>query len=81
MGHPQVALCFFRCLELSPNLPKALFCCCQAYQALEKVDAASKGCGECHLDDPNSTALQPILIRLHKAVSKKDSCTVIFNVF
>ena len=60
-----------RCLELSPNDPKALFRRCQAYEAVDKCDAAYKDARECHRIDPNNPALQPVLVRLHKAVSEK----------
>jgi hypothetical protein len=71
---------FFRCLELSPNDPKALFRRCQAYEAVDKVDAAYKDGRECHRVDPNNPALQPILIRLHKAVSEKVNIKYCFKL-
>lgn len=58
-------------MELSPNDPKALFRRCQAYEAVDKVDAAYKDARECHRVDPNNPALQPVLVRLHKGVSEK----------
>ena len=61
------------CLELSPNDPKALYRRCQAYEALGKVDAAYKDAREVHRVDPNNSAIQPVLVRLHKAVSEKVS--------
>lgn len=65
-------LCSFnRCLELIPSDPKALFRRCQAYEAVDKVDSAYKDARECHRVDPNNAALQPVLVRLHKAVSEK----------
>jgi len=62
-----------KCLEISPNDPKALFRRCQAYEALGKVDSAYQDARECHRVDPNNAALQPVLVRLHKAVSEKVS--------
>ena len=68
-----------RCLELTPNDPKALFRRCQAYEAVDKVDSAYKDARECHRVDPNNPSLQPILVRLHKAVSEKASLKLKFS--
>lgn len=62
-----------RSLELAPNDPKALFRRCQAHEALGQVDSAYKDAREVHRLDPNNPALQPVLVRLHKAVSQKVS--------
>jgi len=60
-----------RSLEFAPNDPKALFRRCQAYEALGQVDSAYKDAREVHRIDPNNPAIQPVLVRLHKAVSLK----------
>ena len=57
----------------APNDPKALFRRCQAYEALNQVDSAYKDAREVHRVDPNNKAIQPVLVRLHKAVSEKVS--------
>ena len=44
---------------------------CQAYEALGQVDSAYKDAREVHRIDPNNPAIQPVLVRLHKAVSLK----------
>jgi len=62
-----------RALELSPNDPKALFRRCQAYEALEKIDVAYADAKQVHNLDPKNKAIEPILIRLHKAVQAKMS--------
>ena len=58
-------------LELSPNDPKALFRRCQAYEALNKVDSAYADAKEVHNLDPKNKALEPVLLRLFKAVQAK----------
>ena len=58
-------------LELVPNDPKALFRRCQAYEALNKVDSAYADAKEVHNLDPKNKALEPILLRLFKAVQAK----------
>jgi len=58
-------------LELSPKDPKALFRRCQAYEALNKVDTAYADAKECHNLDPKNKALEPVLLRLFKAVQAK----------
>ena len=58
-------------LELSPNDPKALFRRSQAYEALDKIDSAYADAKEVHNLDPKNKAIEPILVRLHKAVQAK----------
>merc|ERR1719445_2304564 len=58
-------------LELTPNDPKALFRRCQAYEALNKVDSAYADAKEVHNLDPKNKALEPVLLRLFKAVQAK----------
>ena len=60
-----------RSLEIVPNDPKALFRRCQAHEALNQVDSAYKDAREVHRVDPKNPAIEPILIRLHKAVTEK----------
>jgi len=60
-----------RSLEIVPNDPKALFRRCQAHEALNSVDSAYKDAREVHRVDPNNKSIQPVLVRLHKAVSQK----------
>lgn len=54
-----------------PNDPKALYRRCQAHDALDHVDLAYKDAREVHRVDPNNKAIQPYLVKLHKAVSEK----------
>ena len=54
-----------------PNDPKALFRRCQAYEALDKIDSAYKDAREVHRVDPKNKAIEPVLVRLHKAMSAK----------
>jgi len=58
-------------LEISPNDPKALFRRCQAYEGLNKIDSAYADAKEVHNLDPKNKALEPVLMRLHKAVQAK----------
>jgi len=58
-------------LELVPKDPKALFRRCQAYEGLDKIDAAYTDAKEVHNLDPKNKALEPILVRLHKGVQAK----------
>jgi len=58
-------------LELVPKDPKALFRRCQAYEGLDKIDSAYSDAKEVHNLDPKNKALEPILVRLHKAVQAK----------
>ena len=60
-----------RALEIVPNDPKALFRRCQAHEALNQVDSAYKDAREVHRVDPKNPAIEPVLVRLHKAVSEK----------
>jgi len=60
-----------RALELVPNDPKTLFRRCQAHEALNQVDSAYKDAREVHRVDPKNAAIEPVLVRLHKAVSEK----------
>jgi len=60
-----------RSLEIVPNDPKALFRRCQAHEALGQVDSAYKDAREVHRVDPKNPAIEPVLVRLHKAVSLK----------
>ena len=60
-----------KALDLVPNDPKALFRRCQAHEALEQVDSAYKDAREVHRVDPKNPAIEPVLVRLHKAVSQK----------
>ncbi len=60
-----------RSLELAPNDPKALFRRCQAHEALNQVDSAYTDARELHRLDPKNASLEPVLVRLHKAVSEK----------
>lgn len=60
-----------RALELVPNDPKTLFRRCQAHEALNQVDSAYKDAREVHRVDPKNPAIEPVLVRLHKAVSLK----------
>ena len=64
---------FSRSLEIVPNDPKALFRRCQAHEALGQVDSAYKDAREVHRVDPKNPAIEPVLVRLHKAVSLKVS--------
>merc|ERR1719445_1102018 len=57
--------------DLTPNDPKALFRRCQAYEALNKVDSAYADAKEVHNLDPKNKALEPVLLRLFKAVQAK----------
>ena len=58
-------------MEISPNDPKALFRRCQAYEALEKIDKAYADAKLLHNLNPKDKSLEPILVRLHKAVQAK----------
>jgi len=60
-----------RALDLVPNDPKTLFRRCQAHEALNQVDSAYKDAREVHRVDPKNAAIEPVLVRLHKAVSLK----------
>merc|ERR1711963_949685 len=60
-----------RALEIVPNDPKTLFRRCQAHEALNQVDSAYKDAREVHRVDPKNAAIEPVLVRLHKAVSEK----------
>lgn len=60
-----------KALEVAPNDPKALFRRCQAYEALEKIDCAYADAKEVHNLDPKNKAIEPVLVRLHKAVQAK----------
>lgn len=60
-----------RALEIVPNDPKTLFRRCQAYESLNQVDSAYKDAREVHRVDPKNNAIEPVLVRLHKAVSEK----------
>ena len=60
-----------RALELVANDPKTLFRRCQAHEALGQVDSAYKDAREVHRVDPKNPAIEPVLVRLHKAVSLK----------
>ena len=44
---------------------------CQAYESLNQVDSAYKDAREVHRVDPKNNAIEPVLVRLHKAVSEK----------
>merc|ERR1712038_717498 len=58
-------------LDITPNDPKALFRRSQAYEALDKVDSAYADAKEVHNLDPKNKALEPVLLRLFKAVQAK----------
>jgi len=58
-------------LELVPNDLKALFRRCQANEALGQIEAAYNDARQVHNVDPKSKDIEPVLIRLHKAVSQK----------
>ena len=58
-------------LDLAPNDPKALFRRCQAYEALDKIDVAYADAKQVHNLDPKNKAIEPMLVRLHKAVQAK----------
>ena len=58
-------------LELSPNDPKALFRRSQAYEVLGKIDLAYNDAKQVHNLDPKNKAIEPVLVRLHKAVQAK----------
>ena len=58
-------------LDLAPNDPKALFRRCQAYEALAKIDLAYADAKLVHNLDPKNKAIEPVLVRLHKAVQAK----------
>jgi tetratricopeptide (TPR) repeat protein len=60
-----------RALDLVPNDPKSLFRRCQAHEALNQVDSAYKDAREVHRVDPKNSVIEPVLIRLHKAVGEK----------
>ena len=60
-----------RSLKIVPNDPKALFRRCQAYKGLNQVDSAYKDAREVYRVDQNNRAIQPILVRLRKAISMK----------
>ena len=56
---------------MCPTDPKALFRRCQAYEALNKIDCAYADAKEVHNLDPKNKAIEPVLVRLHKAVQAK----------
>ncbi len=58
-------------LTQAPNDPKALFRRSQAYESLGQVDAAYNDARKVHNVDPKNKAIEPVLVRLHKAVSQK----------
>jgi len=58
-------------LEICPQDPKALFRRCQAYEAMDKIDSAYTDAKEVHNIDPKNKAIEPVLVRLHKAVQAK----------
>jgi len=58
-------------LEICPNDPKALFRRAQGYEAMDKIDSAYSDAKEVHNLDPKNKAIEPILVRLHKAVQAK----------
>merc|ERR1711963_102609 len=58
-------------LDITPNDPKALFRRSRAYEALDKIDSAYADAKEVHNLDPKNKAIEPILVRLHKAVQAK----------
>jgi len=60
-----------RALELVPNDPKTLYRRCQAHEAMNQVDSAYKDAREVHRVDPKNKSIEPVLVRLHKAVSLK----------
>ncbi len=60
-----------RSLELVPNDPKALYRRCQAQDSLGNFEAAYKDAREVLKLDPGNKAIQPFLVKLHKAVSEK----------
>merc|ERR1712212_1180338 len=60
-----------RALELQPNDAKALFRRCQASEALGKIDVAYADAKLVHNLDPKNKAIEPVLVRLHKAVQAK----------
>ena len=62
-----------KCLDMTPNDPKALFRRVQAYESLGKNELAYKDAREVHNLDKNNKMIQPYLVRLHKAVSQKVS--------
>ncbi|XP_040573143.1 protein unc-45 homolog B [Lepeophtheirus salmonis] len=62
-----------KCLEITPNDPKALFRRCQAYETLNNIELAYKDARDVHNVDKTNKTIQPILERLHKAVSLKVS--------
>ena len=55
---------------------KALFRRCQAYEAIGQIDAAYNDARQVHNVDPKSKDIEPVLIRLHKAVTQKASITI-----
>jgi protein unc-45 len=67
----QAAFDCSRALEIVPNDPKALFRRCQAYEGLGKIDAAYADAKQVHNLDPKNKAIEPVLVRLHKAVQAK----------
>jgi len=58
-------------LEITPNDPKALFRRCQAYEFLGKIDLAYADAKLVHNLNPKDKSIEPILVRLHKAVQAK----------
>jgi len=58
-------------LEIVSKDPKALFRRSQAYEALGKIDSAYQDAKEVHNLDPKNKAIEPVLVRLHKAVQAK----------
>eukprot|EP00096_Caligus_rogercresseyi_P016764 TRINITY_DN965_c0_g1_i1.p1 TRINITY_DN965_c0_g1~~TRINITY_DN965_c0_g1_i1.p1 ORF type:complete len:973 (+),score=328.63 TRINITY_DN965_c0_g1_i1:292-3210(+) len=62
-----------KCLDITPNDPKALFRRCQAHEAVNNIELAYKDAREVHNLDRENKLIQPILERLHKAVSLKVS--------
>ena len=67
----QAAFDCGRALEIVPNDPKALFRRCQAYEGLDKIDLAYADAKLVHNLDPKNKAIEPVLVRLHKAVQAK----------
>ena len=58
-------------LDITPNDPKALFRRCQAYEFLGKIDKAYGDAKLIHNLNPKDKSIEPMLVRLHKAVQAK----------
>jgi len=60
-----------KCLELVPNDPKALYRRSLAYEGLGQIDSAYNDARQVHKVDPKNKDIEPVLVRLHRAVQQK----------